>query len=63
MKGNTKIKTIGLCFGVRSKLMSEENLKNDHLTCVAVITPPLPLDGGKARTAIQVDAVNLIEMG
>ena len=29
---------------------------------VVVITPPLPRDGGTARTAIQVHAVNLIEI-
>ena len=29
---------------------------------VVVITPPLPRDGGTARTAIQVYAVNLIEI-
>ena len=29
---------------------------------VVVITPPLPRDGGAARTAIQVHAVNLIEI-
>ena len=29
---------------------------------VAVITLPLPRDGGTARTAIQVHAVNLIEI-
>ena len=29
---------------------------------VVVITPPLPRDGGTARTAIQVQAVNLIEI-
>ena len=28
-----------------------------------VITPPLSQDGGTARTAIQVCAVNLIEIG
>ena len=30
--------------------------------CVCVFTPPLPRNGGKARTAIQVHAVNLIEI-
>ena len=29
---------------------------------VVVITPPLPRDGNSARTAIQVHAVNLIEI-
>ena len=31
--------------------------------CLFVVTPPLPRDGGTARTAIQVHAVNLIEIG
>ena len=30
---------------------------------IAVITPPLPRDGDTARMAIQVNAVNLIEIG
>ena len=30
--------------------------------CCVVITPPLPLDEGTARTAIQVHAANLIEI-
>ena len=30
---------------------------------VVVITPPLPRDGGTARTAMQVYAVNSIELG
>ena len=30
---------------------------------IVVITPPLPWDGDMARTAIQVHAVNLIEIG
>ena len=30
---------------------------------VVVITPPLPRDGGTARTTIQIHAVNLIELG
>ena len=30
---------------------------------VVVITPLLPRDGDTARTAIQVHAVNLIELG
>ena len=29
---------------------------------VVVITPPLPRDGGTARTAIQIHAVNLVEI-
>ena len=29
---------------------------------VVVITPPLPRDGGTARTANQVDALTLIEI-
>ena len=28
-----------------------------------VVTPPLPWDGGTARMAIQVHAVNLIKLG
>ena len=32
------------------------------LVVVVVITPPLPRDGATARTAIQVYAVNLIEI-
>ena len=30
---------------------------------VVVITPPLPRDGGTARTVTQVHAVNPIELG
>ena len=30
---------------------------------VVVVTPSLPWDGGSARTAIQVHAVNFIEVG
>ena len=40
-------------------------LRDDVLTdlvVVVVVTPPLPRDGGTARTAIQVHAVNLIEI-
>ena len=33
-----------------------------HAVVVLVITPPLPWDGGTARTAIQVHAVNIIEI-
>ena len=33
------------------------------LKVVDVITPPLPWDGGTARTTIQVHAVNRIELG
>ena len=35
----------------------------DPASLVVVITPPLPGDGGTAQTAIQVHAVNLIELG
>ena len=31
--------------------------------CCCSFTPPLPWDGGMARTAIQVHAINLIELG
>ena len=34
----------------------------DDAVVVVVITPPLPQDGGTARTAIQVHADNLIEI-
>ena len=30
---------------------------------IVVFTPPLPRDGGTARTAIHVHVVNLIELG
>ena len=30
--------------------------------CLFVVTPPLPRDGGTAQTAIQVYAVNLIDI-
>ena len=32
------------------------------VVCLFVITPPLPRDGGMARTAIQVHTVNIIEI-
>ena len=32
------------------------------LVVVVVVTPPFPRDGGTARTAIKVHAVNLIEL-
>ena len=35
----------------------------DTLVVVVVTTPPLPRDGGTARTAIQVHAVNLTKLG
>ena len=35
---------------------------NSSVVVVVVVTPPLPRDGGSARTAIQVHAVNLIEV-
>ena len=45
------------------KLESKELLAVTYATyVVVVITPPLPRDGGTARTAIQVHAVNLIEI-
>ena len=37
----------------------QPNFENDHFVCLFVVTPPLPRDGG---TAIQVHAVNLIEI-
>ena len=36
--------------------------KQPVVVVVVVITPPLPRDRGTARTAIQVHAVNLIEI-
>ena len=33
-----------------------------HHVIVVVITPSFPQDGGTARTAIQVHAVNLVEI-
>ena len=30
--------------------------------CLFVVTPPLPHDGGTVRTAIQVHAINLLEI-
>ena len=38
-------------------------LANILLCCCCWFTPPLPWDGGMARTAIQVHAINLIELG
>ena len=44
-------------------LVSVHVLFKFFLICVVVvITPPFPRDGGTARTAIQVHAVNLIEI-
>ena len=37
-------------------------LKNRLFVCLFMVIPPLPRDGGTARTAIQVHAVNLIEI-
>ena len=46
------------------------SLSNDVITsrlettlCCCWFTPPLPWDGGMARTTIQVHAINLIELG
>ena len=44
------------------KQKRNEKLVSDIGIVVVVITPPLPRDGGTARTAIQVHAVNLIEI-
>ena len=45
------------------KQKRNEKLVSDiGIVVVVVITPPLPRDGGTARTAIQVHAVNLIEI-
>ena len=57
-------------FSTKAELRGKEILQKDcrwleqrtaHVV-VVVITPPLPRDGGTARTAIQVHAVNLIEI-
>ena len=44
--------------------MSDSLLKNFYVPfhIVAVITSPLPRDGGTTQTATQVHAVNLIEI-
>ena len=34
-----------------------------HVGCCCWFTPPLSWDGGMARTAIQVHAIHLIELG
>ena len=49
-----------LIFKGRNYLSNVSLPKEKHV--VAVINPPLPRDGGTARTAIQVHAVNLIEI-
>ena len=49
---------------VDSKLASQIKVRpsDEFRGCCVVITPPLSWDGGTARTAIQVHAVNLIEI-
>ena len=48
---------------VFAKLMTLiRSLTKTVVVVVVVITPPLPGDGGTARTAIQVHAVNLIDI-
>ena len=45
------------------KTIDIRTIKPSYNVVVAVvITPPLPRDGGTARMAIQVHAVNLIEI-
>ena len=43
--------------------VSERHFASVDFHCVVVVIPPLPRDGGTARTAIQIHAVNLIEFG
>ena len=57
-------KSLGVAVKAINKIKA--NAKNDQifrqLCVVVVIIPPLSPDGGMARTAIQVHAVNLIEI-
>ena len=48
------------CVSVPKKLAGESCMA---LRLVGWLTPPLPWDGGLARTAIQVHANNLIKLG
>ena len=53
-------------FTLRGKLLQDcinENEQVERCVVVIVVTPFLPRDGGTARTAIQVHAVNPIEVG
>ena len=49
---------------VKSKVIPASflKLKEEDAGVVVVITPPLLRDGGTAQTAIQVHALNLIEI-
>ena len=48
--------------GVPDRIKSFRKINSSkNVVVVVVITPPLPRDGGTARTAIQVIAVNLFE--
>ena len=54
-----------LLYVSRDLIINFENVIDKFLrknVVVVVITPLLPQDGGTARTAIQVHAVNLIEL-
>ena len=51
---------MGSQWNLKHKLQKSEQCRQS--SDVVVITPPLPRDGGTARTAIQVHAVNLIEI-
>ena len=44
-------------------VLSAKTTRFEPTSPVVVITPPPPWDGGTARTAIQVHAINLIELG
>ena len=51
---------LGTCFALLLQISAISYVKLKD-TDVVVIIPRLPRDGGTARTAIQVHAVNLIE--
>ena len=48
--------------GVPLELVEIEIKATEEEICLFVVTPPLPRDGGTTSTAIQVHAVNLIEI-
>ena len=45
------------------KVVTPQKKEGRHLSVVVVVIPPLPRDGGMARTAIKDHAVNLMELG
>ena len=67
--GFSLYKTLALSQGIQVKYydcivstLTTCDCRNVVVVFVVVITPPLPQDGGTARTAIQVHAVNRIEI-